>query len=108
VALHQEGVALFWQQGEKVFATRCLEELAWVVSMQGDYGRATRLFGAAEAQRETFGAPMPPAARTEHDRKVAAARAQLSEEAFVAAYAEGRAMTMEQAVGYALESAADV
>ena len=108
VALYQEGVALFWQQGEKVFATRCLEELAWVVSMQGDYGRATRLFGAAEAQRETFGAPMPPAARTEHDRKVAAARAQLDEATFAAAWAEGRAMTMEQAVGYALESAADV
>ncbi len=103
VALYQEGVTLFWQVGEKVFAARCLEELAWAVSMQGDYGRATRLFGVAEAQREAFAVYMPPAARTEHDRNVAAARAQLGEATFDLAWAEGRALTMEQAIEYALE-----
>jgi len=102
-ALYKESAALFWEVGEKIFAARCLEELAWVVSMQGDYGRATRLFGAAEAQRETFGVSMPPAARTEHDRNVTAARAQLGEEAFAAVWAEGQVMTMEQAIEYALE-----
>jgi hypothetical protein len=34
---------------------------------------------------------------------VATARAQLSEAAFAAAQAEGRAMTLEQAIAYALE-----
>jgi non-specific serine/threonine protein kinase len=102
IALYKEGVALFWQVGEKVFATRCLEELAWVACVQGDYERATRLFGAAEAQRETFGGFILPAARTEHDRSVAAACAQLGEAAFAAAWAEGRAMSMEQAIAYAL------
>jgi non-specific serine/threonine protein kinase len=101
-ALYKEGVALFWQVEERIFTVRCVEELAWVTCRQGNYGRATRLFGAAEAQREAFGASMPPAARAEHDHHVADARAQLAEAAFAAAYAEGRAMTLKQAVDYAL------
>jgi len=36
-------------------------------------------------------------------RKIAAARAQLGEATFEAAWAGGRAMTLEQAVAYALD-----
>ncbi len=103
-ALYREGVALFWQAEERIFTIRCVEELAWVTCRQGNYGRAARLFGAAEAQREAFGASMPPAARAEHDRHVADARSQLDEAAFAAAWAEGRAMTFNQAADYALEA----
>jgi hypothetical protein len=48
---------------------------------------------------------VPPVARHDYDRDVAVARAQLGETAFAAAWAEGRAMTLEQAVAYALEEA---
>ena len=41
--------------------------------------------------------------RPDYDRSVAAARAALDDEAFRAAWAEGRAMPQEQAVSYALE-----
>jgi hypothetical protein len=51
----------------------------------------------------TLGRPPPIANRAEYERTVAAAQAALSEEAFVAAWAEGRVMTQEQAVAYALE-----
>lgn len=100
-ALYHESIALFWQVEERIFTARCVEELAWVTCQQGNYGRATRLFGAAEAQREAFGASMPPAARAEHDQQVADARAQLAEATLSAAWAEGRAMTLEQAIEYA-------
>ncbi len=40
-------------------------------------------------------------------RVLSAARAQLDEAAFAAAWAEGQAMTMEEAVRYALESLPD-
>ncbi len=102
--LYQEGVALFGQEGEKFYATRCLEELAWVRSMQNEYGQAMRLFGAAEAQRETLGVSMPPNERAEHDRNLDDARAQLGEEQFSAAWVVGQAMSMEQAIAYALEA----
>jgi hypothetical protein len=46
---------------------------------------------------------MSAAERDEHDRAVATARAELGEEAFAAAWEEGKKMTMEQAVEYALE-----
>ena len=65
--------------------------------------RAARLLGAATGQFEAIGAAMWPADRLEYERTVAAARAALSEEVFAAAWAEGRAMTLDQAIAYALE-----
>ena len=67
--------------------------------------RAARLLGAAEALLEAIGKKWEPADRIEYDRYVAATRAQLDEAAFDAAWAEGRAMSMEQAISYALSSA---
>ncbi len=61
------------------------------------------VLGGAEAQFEAIGAAMWPADRLEYERSVAAVRSTLSEEAFAAAWAEGRAMTLEQAIAYALE-----
>jgi DNA-binding CsgD family transcriptional regulator len=64
----------------------------------GDALWAARLWGAAESLREAIGRPMPPVYRAEYERSVAAARAQLGEKAFAAAWAEGRTMTPEQAL----------
>jgi hypothetical protein len=41
--------------------------------------------------------------RGEYEKNVAAARAGLGEEAFLATWAEGRAITLEQSVSFALE-----
>jgi hypothetical protein len=46
--------------------------------------------------------PVPPNEREEYDREVVFAWKALSEEAFAAALEEGRAMTMERAIEYAL------
>jgi hypothetical protein len=63
---------------------------------------AARLFGAAEALRAAIGSPIPPIERAEYERAVAASRTALGEAAFAAAWAEGRAMTLERAVEFAL------
>ena len=65
--------------------------------------RAARLLGAVEAFCASSGSPLHSYARLKYDRVVAAVRAQLDEAAFEAAWAEGRAMSLEQAVAYALE-----
>ncbi len=65
--------------------------------------RAARLCGAADALHDLSRFSLSPAERVERDRALAAARAALGEEAFAAVYAEGQAMTMEQAVEYALD-----
>jgi hypothetical protein len=47
--------------------------------------------------------PAPPPRRTEHEQALSDAREDLGDEAFTMAWAEGRAMTLERAVAYALD-----
>jgi hypothetical protein len=66
--------------------------------------RAARLWGAAEALFETIEVAASPYAPdcSRYQGQVGAARTQLSEEAFEAAWAEGKSMPPERAVEYAL------
>jgi predicted ATPase/DNA-binding SARP family transcriptional activator len=64
--------------------------------------RTPRLLGAAEALREAIGAPLPPNNQNDHLRRVKQARETLDEKSFEAAWAEGRTMTLEKAISFAL------
>jgi hypothetical protein len=81
------------------------ESLAGVLAASGTEGTAARLRGAASAVREAQGWPLPSVARADYDRDVAAVRAQFGEMAFAAAWAEGRALSQEEAVALALQDA---
>ncbi len=83
----------------------CLEGLAGVAGGQAKPILAARLLGAAEVIRETIGTPPPPSDRAEYDRQVSAVGAVLGQERLAAAWAEGRAMSLEQAIKYALKEA---
>jgi predicted ATPase/class 3 adenylate cyclase/DNA-binding CsgD family transcriptional regulator len=83
---------------DKGAITSCLEGLAGVIATQGELAWAARLWGAAEALRETMGTPLLPVERADYERSVATARADLGVKAFVAAWADGRSMTPEQAL----------
>ena len=96
-ALLDESLALFREIGDKPGAALATEALAVVACAQEQPERAARLFGAAEAIREAIGAPLPPADQAGHDQGVAAACAHLGQEAFAAAWAEGRGLAGEQA-----------
>jgi tetratricopeptide (TPR) repeat protein len=102
-ALLEESLAIYRELGIKQGIAPNLEGLAALAVAQGQSERAARLYGAAEGLREAIGAPLPPAKRAEHDRSVAAVRTALGEQEFAAAWAEGRTMSIEQAVTYALE-----
>jgi len=73
----------------------------------GQARREVRLLGAAEALMEVSNRVFYPDARLIFEQGVASARSQLSEEAFEKAWAEGRAMSMKQAIEYALDSGAE-
>ncbi len=88
--------------GAKLQIAPCLEGFSRLSCALGRWERAARLSGAAVALREAIGTPVPPVDRAEYERNVAAVRAQMDEKAFAAAWAEGRAMTLEQATAYAL------
>jgi predicted ATPase/class 3 adenylate cyclase/DNA-binding CsgD family transcriptional regulator len=84
--------------GDQVLIASCLEGLAGVAEVRGQSVWAARFFGIAEVLREAGGTPMPLSDRKVYERYLAAARAQLGEAAFAAAWAEGRTMTLEQAL----------
>ncbi len=102
-ALYIESLDLRRELGDKLFIASSLSNLGEVACDQGDCERAAHLFGAAEALRETIGSPLPLAKRHEYERRVAAACDALGRESFAAAWAEGRAMTLKQAIAYALD-----
>ena len=86
-----------------------LENLAYVALGQGEPERAARLLGAAAALRAARWTPILPVDRPEHEDQVARTRAALGEPAFTAAWVAGRAMTLEDALAFALaEVGADV
>jgi hypothetical protein len=70
--------------------------------------RAARLLGAAHAMREAIGAPHWPSERAAYDADVDVAREGLGDRAFAAAWAQGWAMSLEQAIAYALEGTGSV
>jgi predicted ATPase len=67
------------------------------------YRQATLLLGATEKRRKEMGAPLPPIRRPDHDQVLNALRTQLEESGFSEAWAEGQAVTMEEAINLALE-----
>ena len=101
-ALFRESMALFLDIGDRQGVAECLVGLAGVAATAGRPRLAAQLFGAAEARSEAISARMSPSNRPEYEGFVASARAGLRDAEFAAAWAEGRAMSLEQAVAYAL------
>jgi predicted ATPase/DNA-binding XRE family transcriptional regulator len=101
-AIHQESLELCRKLGSQRGIALCLEKLAGIAAERGQPERAARLLGAAEALRQASQAPMGAPDHADYERFVAAARAGLDERAFAATWAEGRAMTLEQAITCAL------
>jgi tetratricopeptide (TPR) repeat protein len=113
VALHQgdnqqaaahfmESLALRQTLGNTLWMAECLLGVASVIVVQGQGEQAARLFGAVQDVLESSGAMLSPADYNEYERNLAAARAKLDETTFAAAWAQGRAMTLEQGVIEAL------
>jgi tetratricopeptide (TPR) repeat protein len=128
---YRESLSLLQEQGVREGAPECLEELAGTLaarfggaalavdgqraaqadkddrSLEG-CGRtagarlAARLLGAAEALREAMGAPLPAVYQPDHERTIVCLRAALDEGEVAAAWAEGRAVSLSQAVAEAL------
>jgi tetratricopeptide (TPR) repeat protein len=101
---YRESLTAHWELNTRPNIARCLEAMAILARAQGLWDRAARLHGAASALRETMGSVMVPVDRARHNECVAAVRGQLGAETFMACEGEGRAMSLEHAVTYALET----
>lgn len=81
---------------------RNLDCLARLERLEGQPRRAARLLGAAEALRRHLGLPLKHPYIAEQQDEVAALRAELGAATFASGWAAGEALTLEQAVAYAL------
>jgi tetratricopeptide (TPR) repeat protein len=93
---YEESLAIAGEIGDKELLATGLAGLARVVAMQGEPAWSARLWGRAEALREAIGAPLQPIERADYVQAVSAVRTHLGENAFVAAWTQGCAMTAEQ------------
>ncbi len=101
-ALYEESLALSQELDDKLVASESLEGLACVAGAKGEAERAARLFGTAEALREAVGYQQEPREFTLREPYLLAARSRLYEASWQAAWAEGKIMTLQEAVEYAL------
>ena len=105
--LFREGLFLVRPYGAVDLYTDCLEGLAATADRRRQFVRSVRLWGAARHLYDSTGL-IPgknwvwvPRVR---EPTIASLRAQLGEAAFESAYAEGYAMTTDEAITYALET----
>ncbi len=96
--LFEQSLTISCELNEKWVASVYLVVLGEVVAAQQKLAWAAQLWGAAEALRDAFGVPIPLAQRADYEHSISAARVHLGERAFATAWAQGRAMTPQQAL----------
>jgi predicted ATPase/DNA-binding CsgD family transcriptional regulator len=102
-AIAREAISRRMELGNISSIPQELSTLAGPLAAQGNVEKAARLLGASDALLEAMGLFIQPGDRFEAERYESAIRAQLDDATFEAAWAEGQAMSLEQAIAFALE-----
>jgi len=100
---YREALALFVNLGHKRGIARALEGFACSALAQRDPARALAITAAAAHLRQRIGAPLMPAEQSKLDDKLQPAWKSLDESEAKNAYALGWAMSLDNAIKYALE-----
>jgi len=100
--LYHESLTISRELGDRRAIAYLLEDIGSLAAAEGQPARALRLVGAASVLRQAISSLLSPAEQTPLEKLLEPARQKLSKEAQEAMYAEGRAMSSEQAVDYAL------
>lgn len=103
--LHWQALSLWHEAGDRQALAECLEALASLATLLKDPRTGAAIWGAAERLRAEIGAPMLDPERPFYDECVATSTEALGKKEFDRAWSEGRAMTLEESVEYALGNA---
>jgi DNA-binding NarL/FixJ family response regulator len=104
--LFEEGLTVSAELGNQADVVHCLAGLASIAAAEGTIVRAACLWGAAEALFEKIEAVYAYVPDGSLHRSQVTARSLIEEAAWEAAWAEGRTMSPEQAIAYALDHSA--
>ena len=100
----RKALTLFQELGDAEGLVAGLSAFA-ALSVLSEPSKAACLWGASESLRKRTGLPPAQDARAEYDPQISQARSAVGDDAFTLAWAQGCALTGEQAVAYALEGA---
>jgi predicted ATPase/DNA-binding CsgD family transcriptional regulator len=105
-SFYEESLTISKELGDKACASESLDGLACIAGATGEPARAARLFGAAEAMRDTLGGAVAfqhtPEEAAWREPSRAGARSRLGKRAWEDALSEGRAMGLKEAIEYAI------
>jgi tetratricopeptide (TPR) repeat protein len=101
--LYGESLSISWDAGLNPLVQMALEGFACVAGAKGEAERAALLWGAAQALHETKSIPRDTDFLAEADARISAVRSGMGEKVWQEAWRKGRAMTLDEAVSYALE-----
>lgn len=96
--LFAEALDHFQRIGDRGNICTCVEALGGLLTALGRPVQGAHLLGAAAALRESIGTPVQGHEQARYDADVAATRAALSDEAFAAAWSEGGATSLREAI----------
>jgi DNA-binding CsgD family transcriptional regulator len=104
VPLLREPLRLAWESDYKFLIPFCLFVLACVAASREQPVRAARLWGAVEGMEKAYGVPISPIALSlsDYEGRLSSARSQLEEEAWLAAWEEGKTSPLERLIEYTL------
>lgn len=102
IQLARQALELYRTGGEIHFVPECLEGLAAALHASKKSDKAAILLGASDALRTSIHLPVPPIEQRDYERVLAEVRTELQGD-FRSRWSRGRAMTMEQAIDFALE-----
>jgi DNA-binding CsgD family transcriptional regulator len=83
--------------------TIVLETLAWMAAEIGQHERTARILGSAERVRDESSLTLIELFRPQHEQSVSIIVQGIGQKAFDAAFARGRAMTIDEGVAFAVE-----
>ncbi len=101
--LLEESLTLYQQLSIPMGIAFCLAAFAALAAETGYPEQAARLWGAAEVLRDTHSIALAPVVRARYEWRLASAQSHLDAPQWEVAWAEGRAMSLEQVIAYALE-----
>ena len=101
-AVYSETIQTFQEFNQRAAVAHQLECFGCMAAAQSQPERAARLLGAAEALRQRLKTDMTPLERREYEETMTNLRKQIGPAELAKVWAEGRALTMEQAIQLAV------
>jgi tetratricopeptide (TPR) repeat protein len=102
-ARYAASLAIVQKMEDKRGIARSLENFAGLAIAQSQPERAIGLLASAAALRETIGAPRAPLDQSKVNHALEMASQSVPEQTIATLWATGRALTLEQAIAFALE-----